>query len=336
MRLLNALLFAPLPAILLFLAMLFAPAVSEIGTGKYPTPTFRSQLILFSIGAFTTAYGVVFLVAAPLFIALRRYAKVNLLISILAGAVIGALLVLGPEIFRVLTIREGSTLSSGSGGCRAIVENVRTACGYMQLFKEAGLFAFFGAISAAFFWHVYAHPNFYKFHHAIAALGLVGGGIAAIALLTADRTCHNLSRYDKSSFHPWLAVELDITEEDWPSLIDLMSNHAEQNGLSFQDYSHNTPNTVNVLSVSVCDGVGYYVDVNEQRWKTERAQRSFTRSEVQVHFTEVIDGKRDLDLARALISDLKEAWPQDVYYIGEGQYGNERVETEAEAIRPPQ
>ena len=89
---------------------------------------------------------------------LKRHHKLNQHNTVTAGAVIAAAMPFATEAWRLVTIDAGAKYSYVAEGCQAILENVRTKCGYMLMLKEVIVLAALGAAIALIFWYL-SHPR---------------------------------------------------------------------------------------------------------------------------------------------------------------------------------
>ena len=326
MRIFKAILLAPLPVFLALGGWFLFESLAAMHSHELLAQTFRTQAVMFSLGYFFIAYLFILLGALPIFLILRIFKLANLYSAIIVGFFLGGLFILGPEISCVLTIGPNHTLSSRVAECQMIVENVRTACGYAELFRTSFFYGVIGAIIGATFWGVYALGDRVRFTFVATLFGAIALGIFAISYATRDTSCHNLALYKKASIPAWLGGRLQVPIAEKRNIIDIMREHAVANDLSFQDYT--LPRSR--IELSTCNDAGYFVSIGELA-VFERKQIDTNEDEAVffIHFSEVVDGERDLLLARDLITRIKNRWPGAfVYTDSRGRI----VATESEAI----
>jgi len=107
----------------------------------------------------------------------------------------------------------------------------------------------------------------------IGALGLASSLLALVATTSIsawaaavidgpkDMTCHNLSRYDASSFPVLQSATIRLSERDWPRFRAAVSEAARRGGWSVRDYSRRE-----VLGMSMCLEVGTHLSIQQWTW----------------------------------------------------------------------
>jgi hypothetical protein len=118
------------------------------------TDTLLSFVAAFSTSMFLNAWlSVIALVAGlPLYLFYRRLGWSSWWLYALGAALIGTLILALFALLPSATVTSYSYFSNATGSCDAIVDGVRTACGWMSVFVTMGFVAVFGAASGVAFW----------------------------------------------------------------------------------------------------------------------------------------------------------------------------------------
>lgn len=148
MRTVIALLLAPIAPVLAYSLFSFFPSIVESPVVQFP------YLSSFLFQALTVAYLLTALVGAPALTVLKQRDKFTQHNALMTGAVIAAAVPVLLELYRLVSMDTEAEFSYIADGCQAILENVRTKCGYMLLLKEMIIYAAVGAAIAMVFWYL--------------------------------------------------------------------------------------------------------------------------------------------------------------------------------------
>jgi len=107
---------------------------------------------VFSFYGLPIVYGLALIIGVPTYFALIRLGLRGPATGVVSAFLIGSLFILIPELIRVVTALDGSSMSVGNGRCDIIVDNVRTLCGYGHFAIEIAAFGSAGAASGLVFW----------------------------------------------------------------------------------------------------------------------------------------------------------------------------------------
>lgn len=139
---------APIAPVLAYALFSFFPSIIETPGIQFP------HLATFLLQALSVAYGLTLVAAVPALGVLKRRGKFNQSNTLITGAAIAAAVPVILEAYRLATMHSGAKYSYIAEGCQAIVENVRTKCGYMLMLKEMIVLAAVGAAIAFVFWYL--------------------------------------------------------------------------------------------------------------------------------------------------------------------------------------
>lgn len=303
MRVIRAFLFAPIPAILLFIAINFGLDIAASVAVENSNPFVASLILTVSTGL-VLCYAVILFVALPLFLVLRSISIEGPFVSVICAALIGALFSLGPEMFRVATLDGLSSFSSRIGDCDTIVENVRTACGYTELLKETALNALLGAAAGLTFWQVYQNPNRYKLSW--LGIALVVFILASVTYhhFSRDTSCHNSMRDGRTSHSATASLDLIVPRQDLNALVIAFRTFADENGYDFRDGSFRQNGEIWWLAPSVCKEPGISIRAGGVRFENDAEQAAEDVSNIWVHLyleDQDLEWESDWTTLRALL-----------------------------------
>lgn len=262
----------------------------------------------------------------PLFLLLNWKGWANGLSSVLAGFVIGSVPV---GIFT--WPYSGAGFSSSVSGVAMIVDGVPTLAGWLRYLEGVGLFGGLGAAGGLGFWLVVkwaALPWHDRNNDGMArafvptrsktsvalfralTVGVMGLsiGILAIPTITKDRSCHNMFRDGRSHISPVLRVNIEIPADEWPVLVQVLREFAENHGLSFRNPSDSRSDPAPYGSVSLCNEAGVNITA------LETAFMKIKNIDQSVDFYQVQEEAEWRDLARELHAVLNSQWPDKVGY----------------------
>jgi len=148
MRLVIALLLAPIAPILVYSLFSFFPSIVETPVVQFP------YLARSLFEALAVAYGLAAFAGAPTLVILKRREKFTQQNTVATGAAIAALIPVALEAYRLAVMDGEAKYSYIAEGCQVIIENVRSKCGYMLMLKEMIIFAAVGAAVALVFWYL--------------------------------------------------------------------------------------------------------------------------------------------------------------------------------------
>jgi hypothetical protein len=277
-----------------------------------------------SLATLIFLYGiaVALVIALPLFLALKRWHRVDVYTSTLGGLIAAA----APIAFMSWPLRYASLRTNESlDDVVTLVNGVPTAAGWAFYAAEIVRFALLGAIGGLVFWAILklagelapggARPARARVvaTAAVSALAILSAAaILAIPSYTRDRTCHGDAR------PPLIGPRIDLKVEDseWPAVSDLLHRYADDNRLSVQDLSEVRP-SVRILYLSLCDSETLVL-VNEQRWSSQGHRNPMPGSGVGITMYHGSEAARWRSLADDLIERLRARWPDSVTFMDEG------------------
>ena len=267
----------------------------------------------------------------PLFLLFRPRGWVNGLSSIFGGFTVGCIPV-GIFIFATNLPGESNTSVWGPGGVPFVVDGVTTVAAWLSNLKLVLQFGGYGALGGLAFWVVLRMtrdlPMVTGNTDSTAQIALNGSRkspvlgssivvgtlvLSAGALLaptiTKDRSCHNLFLDGRDSIGPEATITLDITEDEWLDLTEVMSTFSAENELSFRNSNGQSINIP--LDVSFCSDAGFKFQATSMTSsvipdsETVRVAIYLSKEQApwQIH-------------ARDLITELDRRWPQKVIFNG--------------------
>lgn len=276
--------------------------------------------------AFVVALVHVVVLGIPLLAILWQKGWVNGPSAVLSGFVIGAA---GVAIFAWPFGNDGTTTSAGT--ITTMIDGVPTLAGWLQYLLTVAVFGAFGALGGLVFWlwlrMTDALPSAATYGLGWATVKPRGGYLPSLAALllavttlsvpaiTKDRSCHNVLRDGRSSISSQLNIDLDIQDEDWDKLRETFASLASQNRLSFRDDSEVRPDVVRTLYLSVCDD-GTTISTSEQRWASQGYRNVLEGRGVGIFVYQTRESADWRTLARSLIDELEQRWPDQVRFRG--------------------
>jgi hypothetical protein len=268
-------------------------------------------------------YGSTFalVIALPLFLALKRWYRVNVYTSTLGGLVAAA----APVAFTSWPLRYASLKTNESlDDVVTKVNGVPTAAGWAFYAAEIVRFALLGAIGGLVFWAVLKLAGELATGHARPARGrivaatavsvlaiLSAAAILAIPSYTRDRTCHG--DYSLPLIGP--RIDLKVEDSEWPAVSDLLHRYGDDNRLSVRDLSEVRP-SVRILYLSLCDSQTLVL-VNEERWSSQGYRNPMPGRGVGITMYHRSEEARWRSLADDLIERLRARWPDSVTFMDE-------------------
>ncbi|TQV83822.1 hypothetical protein [Denitrobaculum tricleocarpae] len=148
---------------------------------------------------------------------------------------------------------------------------------------------------------------------------LVGGvGVLLIAgpltvFWPKDRSCHNVLRDGLTSISPKVTIDLDLPIENWPDLEAFYQGFAERHELSIQKGRSESTDSVKLLSLNMCREPGATIATDEQRWKHNDFKHQMPGYGVGVRVYQNEEHADWVSLARTLIAELRQTWPDRVH-----------------------
>jgi hypothetical protein len=149
-----------------------------------------------------------------------------------------------------------------------------------------------------------------------AFVGAVALSIGVFLIPTAvkDRSCHNVFRDGRSHISSELNIDLQISEDEWPTLVAVFESFADDHGLSFRDSSKVISGTVHTLYLSLCNDFGVSISTVEQRWGSMNFKNVVQGWGVLIAFYKVEKEANWQFLAREMIVRLTRQWPDKVLF----------------------
>jgi hypothetical protein len=275
-------------------------------------------LLLF---AFIMALGHAVVLGLPLFLVLQQYGWVNACSSIVGGLVVGST---GGVLLTAPRFNRG--YSSSVNNVQHIIDGVPTAAGWLSYFQTLAFLGGLGALAGLVFWCIFkwsgsALPTEDSSQAAGNERRKVGVALAAAAALTTiavftfpaatkDRTCHNKFR-DRQTMGGTLAhIDLAITSDDWPRLIQLFRDFGEGEKLSFRNSGRDEFGARRVLALSLCDELGAKITAGEEIWAAG----------IGISVYQLRDGAGSAKYGSDLAAKFELLWPGSVRFRdGRGQ-----------------
>ena len=104
-------------------------------------------------------------------------------------------------------------------------------------------------------------------------------------------------------------MDLQIVDNDWPVLVELLRTFAARRDLSLRDDSKVTPNVMRALYLSVCNEEGVNINIAEQRWAHNNYENMLKGRGVSINVYAQQSDTNWLPVAGLLIDDLDTRWP---------------------------
>ena len=268
-------------------------------------------------------YGIAFavVIALPLFVALKRWYRVNVYTSTLGGLVAAA----APSAFTSWPLRYASLKTNESiDDFVTMVNGVPTAAGWAFYAAEIFRFALLGAIGGLVFWAILKLAGELATEHrpararvvataAVSALAILSAAaILSLPIYTRDRTCH--ADYSLPLIGP--RIDLKVEDSEWPAVGDLLHRYGDDSRLSVRDLSEVRP-SVRILYLSLCDSETLVL-VNEQRWSSQGYRNPMPGRGVGITMYHRSEDARWRSLADDLIERLRARWPDSVTFMDDG------------------
>jgi hypothetical protein len=285
--------------------------------------------------AFFIALGHAILLGLPLFLVFRSKRWINVISSITGGFLAGAI----PGGLLAWPLRPGSRSSSSINGVPTVVDGIPTTAGWVHYMELLVYLGSFGALAGLVFWLVLKlsgglaitaggddHGSWRTIRWG-SAIGfsvvavLLAGAVVAVPGITKDRTCHNLFRDGGTHRGAKVNIDLQIANDEWSKLKNVIADFSVKRELSFRDSSQTRPDVVSVLTLSLCDDRGTNILVNEQRWALRDFAPPIAGRGVGITIYEVRVNSGWESIARDLVSDLEAIWPGKVQF----RDGNNRI-----------
>lgn len=284
--------------------------------------------------AFVIALAHAVVLGLPLFLLLRRKGWVNGVSTTIGGLIVGAT----PVAVLTWPLRYSDLRSNswiGPDRVQTMIDGAPTVAGWLQYAQGSLYLGAFGLLGGLAFWAtlrltgqlpareslgpVSASP---QRHARLAKRAVLIGvpilalGAAAVPVLTKDRSCHNLLRDGRSSISPVARLELQVDDQEWPALIDVMRRVGTNHRLSIRDNSKVTPDVARTLYLSACnDGVN--IEVAEQRWAHNDYKSLLGDRGVSIAVYSQHDGSYWPRVAKPLVESLEARWPGRLRFRGD-------------------
>lgn len=261
-----------------FAAFVFAALVAAFfAVAPFSLDASLNQFAGLLLVAFGIAGGHAIVLGLPLFLVLRQRRWVNAFSSIVGGFAVGAtggtLLTLG---------QFGRGYSYSVNGIPQIVNGVPTAAGWLNYFGTLGFLGALGALAGLTFWCILKWSGSTRLtddtsHVAAHQKGQVGAALAVAAVLatiavlvfpaaTTDRTCHNKFWDMRTIGGPLTRIDLSITNDHWPRLVQLFREFGEGEQLSFRNSGRDEFGAPRVLALSLCNELGANIEAGQETW----------------------------------------------------------------------
>jgi len=231
--------------------------------------------------AFVITLGHATILGLPALLIYRAARWTRLSAAIAGGLIIG--MIPGGLLFWPVRLSLRSTASVD--GIPTLINGTPTAAGWFQYVELLGTLGGYGALGAFVFWLALRLSGALKKAERGSSqpdLGSHGAGIwlagvtiaaslavAAIPIITKDRSCHSPFRDGPTSLIPKMQVNLDIEMGEWPKLTRVLEDFAASHGMSFRNSNQSDPNVLESLDLSLCNEQGLLITANDHRWATQ-------------------------------------------------------------------
>ncbi|WP_316201924.1 MULTISPECIES: hypothetical protein [unclassified Bradyrhizobium] len=220
------------------------------------------------------------------------------------------------------------------------VDGIPTLAGWISYAELLAWMAVLGAIGGLIFWLTLrccglipgdAQTSFRpRLGLLLASLAVAASGsVAALPMLSADRSCHNVFRDGQRSVSAVVNIDLDIVQADWRDLAKLLEQFGQSRQMSFRDLSQSQAPTVDMLYLSLCAEDSPVISIDEQHWHTDRLPPS--NRGVGVRIYDPRGGHDWPALARELVAALDGRWSGKVRFR---DYGGRLVPAPSELSSP--
>ncbi|MGJ5206565.1 hypothetical protein [Bradyrhizobium sp. HKCCYLR20261] len=271
--------------------------------------------------AFAVSFGHALILGVPAALLYRRKRWDGLWTAVAGAALIGMLPV-GILTWPFNPSRRGF---SSADGVVQEVDGIPTLAGWISYVELLAGLAVLGAIGGLIFWSTLRGCGLIpvdaqarlrsRLGLALALLAIAASGsVAALPILLADRSCHNVFRDGQRSVSAVINIDLDIAQTDWRDLAKLLEQFGQLRQMSFLDLSLSQASTVDTLSLSLCAEDGRVISVNEQIWHTAHLPPS--NRGVGVVIYDPRGGHDWPELARDLVAALEAKWNGKVRFRG--------------------
>jgi len=272
----------------------------------------------------------------PLFLVLQKFGRANGVSAGSAGFVIGCVPV-GIYFWPLWLANSGSSSWIGPERLPTMIDGVPTMAGWLIYLEILVQFGGLGVAGGLVFWATMkqltpslagstdrndsheASPERSGNYERASSFAFVGAvalsfGVLLIPIAMKDRSCHNVFRDGRSHISSELNIDLQISEDEWPTLVAVFQSFAEDHGLSFRDSSEVVPGTVHTLYLSLCNDSGVSISTVEQRWGSMNFENIVQGWGVLIAFYKVEEEADWQFLAREMIARLTRQWPEKVLF----------------------
>lgn len=293
-----------------------------------------------SLGAMPIAFAIALVhslvLGLPSFLVLQKFGRANGVSAGGAGFVIGCVPV-GIYLWPLRLANSGSSSWIGPERLPTMIEGVPTMAGWLIYLEMLAQFGGLGIAGGLVFWaamkrltpslvgstdrsdsHVASAERSVKYER-VGSFAFVGAvalsiGVFFIPIAMKDRSCHNVFRDGRSHISSELNIDLQISEDEWPTLVAVFQSFAEDHSLSFRDSSEVIPGTVHTLYLSLCNDSGVSISTVEQRWASMDFKNFAQGWGVAISFYKVEEEADWQFLAREMIARLTKQWPDKVLF----------------------
>jgi hypothetical protein len=300
-----------LPWIAAFLLGALAPAALFAAISGKPAQTLPL--------AFAVTLGHALILGAPVTL-LYRSRRWDRLWAAVAGAAVIGMIPVG-----VLTWPFDPS-SRGSASVNDVVQwvdGIPTLAGWMSYAELLAQLGVLGAIGGLVFWSTLRYCGLIpgvaqrsfrpRLGLVLASLAIAASGsVAALPMLSADRSCHNVFRDGQRSVSPVVNIDLDLAQTEWRDLASLLEQFAQSRQMSFRDLSQSQAPKVDILYLSLCTEDGPLISIDEQRWPVGHLPPS--NRGVAVAIYDPRGGHDWTSLARDLVAALDGRWSGKVRF----------------------
>jgi hypothetical protein len=130
-------------------------------------------------------------------------------------------------------------------------------------------------------------------------------------------SCHDPIPDGSTRVSPKVRIDLDISLEEWPDLIELLKDFAIANDWAFRDSSETRPGVVKTLYLSLCKQNSLAIRVSEQRWATNAFEPFIPGRGTGVRIFGEVPEEVRREVAVKLVGLLEARWPHDVRFLDE-------------------
>jgi hypothetical protein len=282
--------------------------------------------------AFAVTLGHSMILGLPVALLYRAKRWTRLSVAVVGAFLIGAL----PAGFVTWPLSLSLRTTASVDGVATIIDGVPTLAGWLGYLQSLATFGALGAVGGVVFWLTLrcsgmltaTDPESTRLLATQSRIGvlLTGAAVAAsiavvtLPAITKDRSCHNMFRDGRRSVAPKVAIDVDITMDDWPRLTTLLEEFGTSHGMSFRNSNDSKPD-VKVLGLSACSEQGLVISADDLRWASRNYAPIMVGGGVPIGVFDLADGIGWQLLAQDLVAVLESEWRGKVRFRdGDGRF----------------